>query len=204
MAYNPTVWVNNQAPALNATNLNKMEQGIKAAHDMVEAVDAAFNAHKSAETLDHPDGSVTDAKIGTRTIDQSQTPSGHGGTLTQLLSRLANRIRAITGKSDWYADPDVTLAATKQHIDANTGVHGVGSAYVAKTSRSDQWPSWSDIPDKPSTYPPSTHSHSVSQVQFSTDQLALLNGDYLILKAPNGMRYKVTVNNNGDLVTTLV
>ena len=28
MAYTKTVWVNNQAPAINADNLNKIEQGI--------------------------------------------------------------------------------------------------------------------------------------------------------------------------------
>ena len=32
MAYTKTQWVNNQAPALDATNLNKIEQGIYDAH----------------------------------------------------------------------------------------------------------------------------------------------------------------------------
>ena len=30
MAYTKTVWVNNQAPAINADNLNKIENGIAA------------------------------------------------------------------------------------------------------------------------------------------------------------------------------
>jgi len=42
--------------------------------------------------------------------------------------------------------------------NTNTGVHGVGTLYIAKTSRSDQYPSWGDIPDKPSTFPPETHA----------------------------------------------
>ena len=33
MAYTPTVWANDSAPFLNATNLNKMETGIDQAHD---------------------------------------------------------------------------------------------------------------------------------------------------------------------------
>jgi len=44
------------------------------------------------------------------------------------------------------------------HEAKNTGVHGVGSSYIAKTSRSDQLPSWNDIPDKPSTFPPEPHA----------------------------------------------
>jgi len=44
------------------------------------------------------------------------------------------------------------------HEEKKTGVHGVGTSYIAKTSRSDQLPSWGDIPDKPSTFPPSAHA----------------------------------------------
>lgn len=33
MAYTPTQWKDEQPPAINATNLNKIEQGIKDAHD---------------------------------------------------------------------------------------------------------------------------------------------------------------------------
>ena len=36
MAYSKTVWVNDNAPALNATNLNKIETGI---YNNAEAVD---------------------------------------------------------------------------------------------------------------------------------------------------------------------
>ena len=35
MAYTKTAWVNNTTPAINATNLNKMETGIKDAHDLL-------------------------------------------------------------------------------------------------------------------------------------------------------------------------
>jgi hypothetical protein len=37
MSYSPTVWQNLGAPAINATNLNKIEQGIKANSDAIEA-----------------------------------------------------------------------------------------------------------------------------------------------------------------------
>lgn len=120
-----------------------------------------------------PPNSVNDAAIGSRTPDQSQAPASPGtGTLTQLVSWLANRIKAITGKTNWWDAPPTTLQAAKNHIDAAaphsghetpTGAqekvdthasskqtHGISSGYyIAKTSRSDQLPAWNDIQGKP-------------------------------------------------------
>lgn len=42
MAYTPNTWVNGTTPALNATNLNKMETGIDDAHDAIVALNAAL------------------------------------------------------------------------------------------------------------------------------------------------------------------
>ena len=39
MSYTPTVYVNGQSPALSATNLNKSENGIKDAHDLIAELD---------------------------------------------------------------------------------------------------------------------------------------------------------------------
>ena len=67
-----------------------------------------------------PPNSVNDAAIGSRTPDQSQAPASPGtGTLTQLISWLANRIKAITGKTNWWDAPPTTLQAAKNHIDAS-------------------------------------------------------------------------------------
>src|SRR5690606_12576590 len=66
-----------------------------------------------------PPNSVNDAAIGSRTPDQSQAPTSPGtGTLTQLISWLANRIKTITGKTNWWENPPTTLQAAKNHIDA--------------------------------------------------------------------------------------
>jgi len=66
-----------------------------------------------------PPNSVNDAAIGSRTPDQSQAPASPGtGTLTQLVSWLANRIKAITGKTNWWDAPPTTLQAAKTHMDA--------------------------------------------------------------------------------------
>lgn len=53
--------------------------------------------------------SVSDGQIGNRTVDQALTPNGHTGTLAQFLSWLANRIKSITGKSNWYDPPSKTI-----------------------------------------------------------------------------------------------
>jgi len=146
-----------------------------------------------------PPNSVNDAAIGSRTPDQSQVPASPGtGTLTQLISWLANRIKAITGKTNWWDTPPTTLQAAKTHMDAaapHSGhetpsgaqtkanaaeanakgytdthaeakdTHGAGAGYyVAKTSRSDQFPAWDDVKGKPSTFPPSAHTHAGSDI----------------------------------------
>ena len=35
MAYQKTTWIDGSAPAINAANLNKLEQGVADAHDML-------------------------------------------------------------------------------------------------------------------------------------------------------------------------
>lgn len=55
---------------------------------------------------------------GSRTLDPAQAPSGNVGSLRQLLDWFANRIKAITGKANWYDTPATTLEAAKAHMDA--------------------------------------------------------------------------------------
>jgi len=63
-------------------------------------------------------GVATDAAIGERTVDQTKLPISDTGTLTELLGRLANRIRALSGAADWKDAPAATLADLKSHMDA--------------------------------------------------------------------------------------
>lgn len=50
-------------------------------------------------------------------IVDTDTPRGNNGTIRKLLDRLANRIKAITGRGRWFDDPDITLAQTKKRLD---------------------------------------------------------------------------------------
>ena len=60
MAYTKTVWVNNKAPAINATNLNKIEQGIEDAQLTKAGVEAVLtgeintHTHAGGGGLSHP------------------------------------------------------------------------------------------------------------------------------------------------------
>lgn len=124
MPYNKTPWVNDQydTPAdtftiedlgggqfriqragtrtvqgtpLSAANLNKAET-------QYDAAKADLDAHRAAATIDHPDGSVTDAKIGSRTPDQAVAAAGGAQTLSALLSMIVNRIKTAMGTANWY------------------------------------------------------------------------------------------------------
>jgi len=81
---------------------------------------AEFEEHQTAPVLDHPDDSVTDNKIGNRTITDTTAPTGNTGKLTGLLGWLAYMIKAITGKSNWRTAPATTLEAAKGHMDDTT------------------------------------------------------------------------------------
>jgi len=64
------------------------------------------------------EGNAQAIELGSRTVDQSLTPSGNSGTLRQFLSWFANRLKAITGASNWYNTPPTTLQAAKTHMNA--------------------------------------------------------------------------------------
>jgi hypothetical protein len=74
-----------------------------------ESLSAAVNAHKTVVPLDHPDDSVTDAKIGNRTISDTAEPADDTAQLGVLLSNLANMIKQITGKNSWRTAPATAL-----------------------------------------------------------------------------------------------
>src|SRR5690606_9128138 len=76
---------------------------------------------------DEFNGRVDDVNLGTRTINDQQAPNSNTGSLTTLLSGLANRIKTITGKPTWRDNPDKTLAQLSQHADSMlvNGTHGV-------------------------------------------------------------------------------
>ena len=71
-------------------------------------------------------------ETGSRTLDQALASPANTGTLRQILSWFAGRIRAITGTTNWWEAPDTTLAAAKSHIDATTAHSAVSAATASR------------------------------------------------------------------------
>ncbi len=71
-------------------------------------------------------GSATDIVIGARTGDPELANPASTGTFTQLLGWIMGRIKAITGKANWYDAPDITLLS----LNAHKSRHATGGADV--------------------------------------------------------------------------
>jgi len=55
----------------------------------------------------------------TPAVDPAQVPESNGpGKISQWISWIINRIKAITGKANWYEKPDATLMDAADHIMA--------------------------------------------------------------------------------------
>ncbi|MNB94273.1 hypothetical protein D3C75_414240 [compost metagenome] len=66
-------------------------------------------------------GAATDTVIGDRAADPATaTAYGLKGSITQWFSWIAKYFKAITGKANPFDTPDITLAATKTHVDDTT------------------------------------------------------------------------------------
>jgi hypothetical protein len=74
------------------------------AADVVQPVDA-----------NRIEGNINAIEQGERTVDPAQAPTGVAGNLRQFLDWFANRLKAITGKTNWYDAPDITLASLNAH-----------------------------------------------------------------------------------------
>jgi len=79
------------------------------------------------------EGNIDAIETGARTIDPTQVPTSNNGTLRNFLNWFANRIKAITGKANWWDAPATTLENAAAHINATTGVHGATSAATPNT-----------------------------------------------------------------------
>ena len=75
-----------------------------------KATKLELSQHKSAAVLDHPDNSVTDAKLGQRTVLTTSGP------LQTLLTAIGNAIKAISGADTWNGTPATTLKDAKTHM----------------------------------------------------------------------------------------
>lgn len=83
---------------------------------------------------------ITDANIGTRTIDQGIAGIvSNTGTLTQLFSFIAKVIKGITGKANWYDAPVKTIEGLNTDISNHTENNTVHVTAQDKTNWADKY-----------------------------------------------------------------
>jgi|GEM_PF-6892788 len=68
--------------------------------------------------LNRIEANINAIESGSRTVDQSQVPTGVVGTLRQFLDWIPGAIKRLLGTTNWYDTPPTTLAAAKSHMDA--------------------------------------------------------------------------------------
>ena len=69
----------------------------------------------TASDFNRVEGNSSATELGNRTLDQALAAPANVGTLRQILSWFAGRLKAITGKTNWWDTPATTLAAASAH-----------------------------------------------------------------------------------------
>lgn len=147
MAYTKTTWVNGSAPALDATNLNKIETGIDDAHDAAAAAVQPADVGTAA-ALDVPasgDAATGEVVKGDDTrLSDARTPTAHTHTVSDVTDAGTAASKDVgTGSGDVAAGDHTHDARyyTETEIDAQlqaveggeTRVNTVATSGAAET-----------------------------------------------------------------------
>ena len=132
----------------------------------------------AASDFNRIEGNIYAVEEGSRTIDPAQTPSSNVGSLRQFLDWFANRIKAITGKANWYDTPSKTLEDLNIHVNA-AAPHS-GHALAVHTHMG------SDIT---SPVAQATNADTVDGKHASDFALATLNPNIIRIKRSNPDAY---------------
>ena len=124
MAYERNYW--SDGNEVLHTHMNNLETQYEEVEDELESQEGDIPVHGSNLIED----TVNDDAIGTRTINQNVSPSSNTGKISQSLSWLGNRIKAITGKSNWYDSPDTNLASAHSHMTDYSNPHNVTQTQI--------------------------------------------------------------------------
>lgn len=88
-----------------------------------------FNQLQTTSVGQIPDNSITDTKIGKRTVDPNLTPNSDSATLTVLLSNIVTQLNKIIG-GNWKNQPHMSLYSAYLHKTNTENPHGVTAAQV--------------------------------------------------------------------------
>ena len=119
--YNKIVFVNGSAPALNADNLNHMDEGIERATDGVTAVEKALKTATAElatvkSEVETARGSSPTLNARLNGIDSAVTNKAEKSTVSQLSARMQTAEKALTGKAN---TSDVANALKQKEDNAN-------------------------------------------------------------------------------------
>ena len=119
--YNKIVFVNGSAPALNADNLNHMDEGIERATDGVTVVEEALKTATADLTtvkseLETARGSSSSLNARLNGIDSSVTNKAEKSTVSQLSARMQTAETSLAGKAN---TSDVANALKQKEDDSN-------------------------------------------------------------------------------------
>ena len=108
-------------PQINLPH-NLKDGTIAYAVQVMNNLNAIRDAINNGLTSDnYADNSVTDDKIGNRTVDQGTTTAySNTGKLTQILSWFAKMLKTITGRTNWYDAPPDNLTGLDSRTSSNT------------------------------------------------------------------------------------
>jgi hypothetical protein len=119
--YNKIVFVNGSAPALNADNLNHMDEGIERATDGVTAVEEALKTATADLTtvkseVETARGSSSSLNARLNGIDSAVTNKAEKSTVSQLSARMQTAETSLAGKAN---ATDVANALKGKEDDSN-------------------------------------------------------------------------------------
>lgn len=119
--YNKIVFVNGSVPALNADNLNHMDEGIERATDGVTAVEEALKTATSDLTtvkseVETARGSSSSLNARLNGIDSSVSNKAEKSTVSQLSARMQSAETSLAGKAN---ATDVANALKQKEDNAN-------------------------------------------------------------------------------------
>lgn len=88
----------------------------------------------AAVDLNRIEGNTNATEVGSRILEQTLPTPTNTGTLRQILSWFAGRIRAITGATNWFDAPATTLVAAHAHHHSWDNPHWVTSGQIGALS----------------------------------------------------------------------
>ena len=82
-------------------------------------------------TLNIKAGTITDTKLGNRTVDANIVgTASNTSSLTNLLSWLVRHIKSILGTTNWFDSPPTNLTTVSSHLSNTSNPHGVTASQL--------------------------------------------------------------------------